>query len=521
MPSLRSCLVPLSIVAACVIWQNPFTFAEPDQPVGEPAFHGKALSYWVSEATGKDGPADLEKTVAALSAAVLDDDPETKVAAADALAVLGPKAIRALPALMPQFGHKFGFVRASCQAAVGAMGEESVPALIDTFENKTGGPRIRAAFVLGSMGPKAKAAVPALAKAMAKDTPVMQDRLAGVLSQIDPERFGRKSTHHGGYQPGESRPLAVPTTTDWPQFHGPARDSVCREHGLLQQWPEGGPKLLWTLQGLGRGYSTVSIADGKILTMGDRVEGSGSESQYVIAFDLKTRNELWATRVGPPFEDGGPRSTPTIDGSSAYVVGTEGDLVCLDTETGKIRWKRSFVDDFAGKYMAIWKFSESPLVDGQRLICTPGGPEATMVALDKSNGKVIWKCAMPDIGEKGADGAGYSSVVVAEMCGIRQYIQVLGRGVIGVEAATGRFLWGYNRIANTVANVTAPIVRGDYVFASTAYHTGSVLLKIKSRFTPPEAEGPAWPHPVIHKGKLYLRHANSLFCYDLRDGSKE
>jgi glucose dehydrogenase len=119
-------------------------------------------------------------------------------------------------------------------------------------------------------------------------------------------------------------------------------------------------------------------------------------------------------------------------------------------------WQRSLPDDFGGVMMSVWKFSESPLIDGDRLICTPGGPEATMVALNKRTGETIWKCAMPPIGDAGKDGAGYSSAVVAELAGVRQYVQMLGRGVIGVDAETGRFLWGYNRIANGVANITSP-----------------------------------------------------------------
>jgi len=439
-----------------------------------------------------------------------------------------------------------------------------------------------------------------------------------VLRQLAPEKYDTKnSTAKARYEgPSSQAPTGV-TTTDWPQFHGPARDSICREEGLLQTWPKGGPKLLWTLQGLGRGYSTISIAGSKLFTMGDRADADGEEAQYVIAFDLESRRELWAAQVGPAHTDGGPRCTPTVDGDLLYAIGTDGDLVCLDVESGQLRWARNFVNDFDGKFMVVWKFSESPLVDGDRLICTPGGPEAMMVALNKRTGELIWKCAMPELGEKGADGCGYSSAVVAEICGMRQYVQVVGRGVIGVEATTGRFLWGYNDIANTVANITSPVVRGDYVFATTAYNTGSVLLKltreddafqaqevyfvnprdfqnhhggvvllgdyiygghgpnrgdpsciefstgrviwkerapargsaavlyadghlifrydrgevllieaspeamkIKGRFKALEDEGPAWAHPVIHQRKLYLRHADSLFCYDLEAKSK-
>ncbi len=399
---------------------------------------------------------------------------------------------------------------------------------------------------------------------------------------------------------------------DWPRFRGPNCDGICTETGLLQQWPEGGPPLLWKHQGLGRGYSTVTIADGRIFTMGDRADADGQTAQFVIALDLDTHEELWATRIGPPHRDG-PRCTPTIDGPLAYALGTEGDLVCLEVATGKIRWRKSLPDDFGGKMMSVWKFSESPLVDGDRLVCTPGGPEATLVALDKRSGEVIWRCAVPSLGRRGKDGAGYTSMIVATIHGVRQYVQLIGRGVVGVEAESGRFLWGYNRIANRVANIPTPIVRDNYVFVTTSYKTGCALLRItgdrnrmkaeevyflgpdkfenhhggvvlvgdylyggdgqnkgvpvclefstgqirwkvdppgrrsaavlyadgnlifryedglvalveasperfhlKGTFRPPSINGKAWPHPVIHGGKLYLRDNDVLWCYDLR-----
>jgi outer membrane protein assembly factor BamB len=265
---------------------------------------------------------------------------------------------------------------------------------------------------------------------------------------------------------------------DWPQFRGPARDGKCTEKGLLSSWPSGGPKLLWKLTGLGRGYSTVSIADGRLLTMGDRKDPNGGESQFVIAFDLATRKELWATRIGPPHGDGGPRSTPTIDGALTYAIGTDGDLLCVETASGKTRWHKSVTRDLGGQMMSMWKFSESPLVDGDKLVCTPGMPQATLAALDKNTGELLWKCAAGDIGSAGKDGAGYSSMVVAEIHGKRQYVQLYGRGLVGVAADTGELLWSYNRVANNVANITTPVVRDDYVFDSTSYGTGSALLRI-------------------------------------------
>ena len=212
--------------------------------------------------------------------------------------------------------------------------------------------------------------------------------------------------------------------------------------------------------------------------MGDRKAADGTESQFALAYDLATRRELWAARVGPPHQDG-PRCTPTVVADRVYVLGTAGDLLCLDAASGKSLWHKNLASDFGGQMMSTWKFSESPLVDGDRLICTPGGPEASLVALHKDTGETIWKCALPKIGDRGKDGAGYASAVVAEIAGVRQYVQLLGRGTIGVEAATGRFLWGYNRIANTVANIPSAVVRGDYVFTTTSYKTGAALLHIQ------------------------------------------
>jgi len=412
---------------------------------------------------------------------------------------------------------------------------------------------------------------------------------------------------------------------DWPQWRGPNRDGICTETGLLNRWSEGGPKLLWELTGLGTGYSSVAIVDGKLYTMGDRATKDRTlllrrvvKAQYVIAYDLTTRKELWAAKVGPPHKGGkeGPRCTPTIDEGFVYAIGTDGDLVCADADLGQVRWRKHLQRDLGGGKNPKWKYSESPLVDGEKLLCTPGGRNAVMVALNKKTGEVIWQCSMPDIGPKGKDEAGYSSIVVAEAGGIRQYIQLTNKGLIGVAAKDGRFLWGYNKIANKTASIPTPVIHGEYVFCSTAYKTGSALLKLlvtdndvnaeeiyfldagtfqnhhggfvrvgdyifgghghgkgqptciemktgkvmwqgdqpgggsaavlyadghlyfryqdnilalieadpqkynlKSKFKLPKREGmsgPGWAHPVISDGKLYLRHADVLFCYDVQ-----
>lgn len=263
---------------------------------------------------------------------------------------------------------------------------------------------------------------------------------------------------------------------DWLQFRGPNGEGRCLETDLLSSWPEGGPPLLWTLGGLGLGYSSITIADGRLLTMGDLKEGE-DESQYVMAFDLKTRERLWTTKVGPKHKDGS-RCTPTVDGDLVYAIGTNGDLVCVRADSGALVWRKHFGRDFGGEMMSGWRYSESPLIDGDKLVCTPGGKEASVVALNKHTGEMIWQCGIPAIGDRGKDGAGYASIVVSNACNVRQYIQILGRGAVGIRASDGKFLWGYNRIANKVANIPNVIVRDDHVFVTTSYKTGSALLKL-------------------------------------------
>jgi outer membrane protein assembly factor BamB len=167
-----------------------------------------------------------------------------------------------------------------------------------------------------------------------------------------------------------------------------------------------------------------------------------------------------------------------VDGDRVYALGTEGDLVCLDAANGRERWRRSLPNDFGGRMMSGWKFSESPLVDGDRVVVTPGAPDAALVALDKLTGREVWRASVPAAGSRGRDGAGYSSIVVSNGAGVRQYVQLTGRGLVGVAAQDGRHLWSYDRVANHVANIPTPIVSGDLVFASSGYQTGAALVRL-------------------------------------------
>ena len=219
-------------------------------------------------------------------------------------------------------------------------------------------------------------------------------------------------------------------SADWPQWRGPNRDGKSPETGLLQEWPDGGPPLAWQAEGLGAGFSSVSVKDGRIYTMGDLEDG-----QYVFALQESDGGLLWKTKVGPIHEDdyGGSRCTPTTDGDRLFVTNTEGDVISLEAATGKEVWRVSMVEKYESYLMKAmgsydWRYTESPLVDGNKVIVTPGHIRAMMVALDKKTGEEIWVTRGGRIGPIGADGAAYSSVVVTEIAGTRQYVQLVGRG---------------------------------------------------------------------------------------------
>lgn len=272
---------------------------------------------------------------------------------------------------------------------------------------------------------------------------------------------------------------------DWPQWRGPARDGKATSQGLRLDWSGQQPRHLWTVEGVGGGYASVSIVNGRIYTTGNTADG-----QSVTCIDAESGKLLWTTPLtteAPKHGYEGSRCTPTIDGDKAYVVTSNGQISCLRTSNGEVIWTRSF-KDFGGKMMSGWGFSESPLIDGDRVLCTPGGQDAMIVALNKNSGEEIWRTGIPELGDAGKDGAGYSSIVIGNGAGVKQYITLVGRGVIGVRAADGKYLWGYNRVANGTANIPTPIPIGDYVFASSGYGTGACLLKLVAKDGGVEAE---------------------------------
>lgn len=264
-----------------------------------------------------------------------------------------------------------------------------------------------------------------------------------------------------------------PSAGDWPAWRGPRRTGLSQETGLLKAWPEEGPQLLWKATGLGEGYATPSISGKLIYEMGNR---DGQE--WVYALDRTNRGEqVWATAIGPVRHGGGgypgPRSTPTVDGNRIYALGLNGDLLCCDAKTGKIVWQRDLVGEFGGK-VGGWGYSESVLVDGPWVICTPGGQQATILALQKKNGKPVWEAKVGDV-------ADYSSIIKVEIGRVPQYVQFTKKGVIAVSAKNGEFLWRYDAPANGTANASTPLFSDGEVFASSGYGTGGGLVHVERR----------------------------------------
>lgn len=301
--------------------------------------------------------------------------------------------------------------------------------------------------------------------------------------------------------------LARASADDWPQWQGPDRNAVSKETGLLKDWPKDGPPLAWKAKGLGGGYSGPSIAAARIFGMSNR-----DENEVVWALSESDGKELWVTPLGPAVKQSwpqgreGPACTPTVDGERLYVLGLGGTLACLQVKDGKILWQRSLTGELGGR-VPTWSYRESPLIDGDKLVCTPGGEDATIVALDKLTGETIWKCLVPEGPGSGPGGAGrpggagggrrgpggfgggpggsarsgaaYASIIAIQSQGHRQYVQLTARALVGVAASDGKLLWRYDRPANVMGiNCSAPLYHDGLVLAASAYGAGGGLVKL-------------------------------------------
>lgn len=271
---------------------------------------------------------------------------------------------------------------------------------------------------------------------------------------------------------------------DWPQWRGPQRNGISQEKGLLPEWPKDGPRLVWQIKDLGKGYSTPSVVGERLYVLSN----VGLDDEFVKAVDVNNGKVVWSTRigkVGKPNQQpnyAAARSTPTVDGDLLFAFGSDGDVVCLEAATGTSRWQKNVQSEFGGK-SGIWAYSESPLVDGDVLVCTPGGSTTTMVALNKNTGSVIWKCAVP-----GGDDAAYASAVIVEAGAVRQYVQLLQKGLVAVEAKTGQFLWRYAKpVSPFDANIPTPLASDGAIYVASAGNgAGAVKLNAQDARTAPE-----------------------------------
>lgn len=280
---------------------------------------------------------------------------------------------------------------------------------------------------------------------------------------------------------------------DWPQFRGPTRDGISKETGLAKEWPKDGPKLLWTFENAGLGHSSFAIVKDVLFTLGTDFDAKNpkdsARDEYVIAIDAKSGKEKWRIKLsslyapkGGTYGDG-PRSTPTIDGNMLYALSGAGDLVCFDISAQpKEVWRKNLPKDFDGALMTGYGFSESPLIDGEHLICTPGGAGGTLAALNKKTGALVWRS------KAWTDAASYASVIAADIQGVRQYLQIgyepaktIG-SVAGVEAKTGNVLWNSPIFSGANDGTsTSPIVNGNQVYVSAAWGGGCHLFEIDKK----------------------------------------
>jgi outer membrane protein assembly factor BamB len=303
---------------------------------------------------------------------------------------------------------------------------------------------------------------------------------------------------------------------DWTQWQGPDRTGISKETGLLREWPASGPAVVWTASNLGNGYGSVAVK-------GDRVyvQGMKGPNSIVSALNRADGKPVWSKTLGPSANNdqgNGPRGTPTVDGDRVYILTENGDLACLKTD-GTAVWQRNILKDFGGRNLR-WLISESPLVDGNNLIVTPGGRGAGMVALDKMTGKTVW--TSKDL----SDTAGYSSPIVADVQGVRTYMTLTSSAGVGVRASDGKLMWHYARAANNVANIATPVFSDNKVFYTSAYDTGGALLGLTAQNGEVKASEIYFTRDmknhhggvVLVDGYLYGFNDSILTCLDFATG---
>jgi outer membrane protein assembly factor BamB len=260
-------------------------------------------------------------------------------------------------------------------------------------------------------------------------------------------------------------------TSDWPQWRGPDRSGISREGGLLRQWPNGGPPLVWTASNLGAGYGSIAVSGDRVF-----VQGMRNNQSVVSALNRLDGKPVWVRILGPALDNDqgpGPRGTPTVDADRVYALTENGDLAALRATDGSVLWQRNILREFGGRNIP-WLISESPLVDGNQVVVTPGGRGAGIVALDKMSGRTLWASKQLN------DEAGYASPIVADIQGVRTIMTLTSEAGVGVRASDGKLMWRHTAVANNTANITTPVYSADKVFYSSDYGTGGALLGLRA-----------------------------------------
>jgi outer membrane protein assembly factor BamB len=304
---------------------------------------------------------------------------------------------------------------------------------------------------------------------------------------------------------------------DWPQWHGPDRTNASSETGLLKTWPQEGPPKIWSITDLGQGYGTVAIQGNRIY-----VQGTQDKKSIVFCLNRADGKTVWTQPLGPSVDQdkgNGPRGTPTVEGNRLYALSENGDLTCINTQDGSIVWAFNILEKFKGSNPK-WHISESPLIDGNKLIVTPGGEKAGVVALDKETGNTIWTT------EELSDQAAYSSCIAAEIQGIRTIMTLTSKAGVGIRASDGKLMWRYERVANRVANAATPIFFQDKVFYTSAYDTGCALLQLKAENGMVKAEEIYFSRDMMNhhggvilaNGSLYGFSNEILTCMEFNTG---
>lgn len=309
-----------------------------------------------------------------------------------------------------------------------------------------------------------------------------------------------------------SRPAAAASevwveAASWPEFHGPGRSNISPETGLLKKWPAGGPPLVWKYSACGQGFSGVTIAEGKIFTAGDF-----DDDEMVLALDLAGR-PLWKTPNGRSWVGASPgsRTMPTYSDGVVYHMNVHGRLAAFAAATGRPLWAVDLPERFDAQH-GVWGFAENVIVEGDKVLCMPGGSKGRVVALDKRTGQTLW--ANTDIEHTAA----YCSPAVIEYRGVRQLVSMTQKSVVGVEVATGRLVWSAPFVPRSPQNALTPVFHDGYVFIACGHSSGGTVLKID-----PDARSAAtvWYRKDLdncHGGALFLD--GKLYGCGCRQGGK-